>query len=201
MTDIIAKLVLSGFVIVVGWIIVSPIVFVWWFFDRDSRDRFARRHGGIRTGVYIGAFCFLLVVLARGTQELLVFVPDNWGGTDEDGAFVSVRSTIGSTLGALFSLFLVQVFVNHEKVQAENRRLSIAPEIKMRKDAWHLLGREGLIQRHKETEATLAELRGRMRNPGLSLDEERDASVLAGLLAELACLLEEAEQAGARDDA
>ncbi|MBW2740859.1 MAG: hypothetical protein JRE64_18890 [Deltaproteobacteria bacterium] len=132
MNDILLNILPFGLAIpLFGWLIVSPIVFIWWFLDTDNRDLFTERHKRIATVVFFGAFFSFFFVLGQGIEEFLVFISNDWGGYDEDGKFVSTRSSIAHTLALLLTFFFIYVFDKFEKMRTESRRL----EIYKRKDA------------------------------------------------------------------
>jgi hypothetical protein len=84
--------------------------------------------------VFIGAFSSLVFVLGQGIEELLAFIPADWGGYDEDGEFVTAKSSIANTLAFCLSFFFIHVFDKFEKMRTENQRLSIIAEIQKQKD-------------------------------------------------------------------
>ena len=116
------KIVLLGFLVLFhGWMIVSMIVFVWWFFNLEKRDRFSEWTETTPGLVFAGAFCGLVFVLYIGTEQLFAFIPGSWGTYAEDS--IPTRDFIAITLGGLLSLFFVHVFHRFYKIREVNRRL------------------------------------------------------------------------------
>lgn len=168
-----------------GWLLISPLVFIWWFLDTETRDRITQEHGTIANAVYIGSFFSLLIVLGQGFEQLLVFIPPDWGGYDEDGEFITTRSQIAYTLAFSISFFFIHVFEKFGKLHTENERLSIIAEIKKRTDGLQYQSRETLIERRNHTKAEMQKLRERSRDDRLSSESENELWILDGLLDEL----------------
>jgi len=172
--------------VILGGPFVSAIVFIWWFldFNRDGeypdlyrglgdaapiRDRFAERHKGIRNVVFIGAFWFLLCVLATGIEDFLWFIPSGWGEYDEDGYFSSTRGHVAFWLALLLSIFFAHVFCRSAKIRAEKQKLTIVARMR-REDAFRY---RSLMEEQDETQTILADLRDRLYNRSPLADEEQ----------------------------
>ena len=52
-----------------AWLILSPVVFVWWFFDPYAKNRFSKSHGKIAMVIYIGAFLSLMLIFSQGIEK------------------------------------------------------------------------------------------------------------------------------------
>ena len=125
-----------------------------------------------------------MFVLSQGIEQILVFIPADWGGLDEDGVLKTARSSIAYTLALVFSFFLVHVFDRFEKLRAENDRLSVAAEIQNRERGLRHQSREALIERRSETEAALKELDTRFQQGRFPSHGERERRILRALLAD-----------------
>ena len=154
---------------------IAPITAIWWFFDVDAQERAWKKHESAVGAVYIISFIVLMVVLGEGIKELLIFIPNHWGGYDEDGDFVTARAYIGYFLGFIAALFFAHVFSSFEKLRAINRKLSVPTEIRTRKDGLRYCTREQLVQTRKQVSAELEKLRDRvpMENPMTSKEEDQ----------------------------
>ena len=67
-----------------GWLLSSPFLFVWWFFDHRNRQAFFKKYdlaapiGFVIAG--IGSFFLLLMFLAEGFEQCLKpMLPGSWG--------------------------------------------------------------------------------------------------------------------------
>lgn len=188
MTDTLLKI--TVFVVGIplfGWLLLSPLIFIWWFFDTDTRDRFALRHEKLTMAVYAGTFFCLVFVLGEGIEELLVFIPADWGEYNEDGDFVTTRNSIAYALAFFLSLLFVDVSRKFDEMRTENERLSVLTETQKRKDGLRHRSREALIRGRDETETKLKELRERSYSGRLSSGDYRELRVLEELLDEFDC--------------
>jgi len=167
--------------VILDIIIISlPLVFIWWFFNTEDRDRFAARHEKIAGAVYIGALLSLGIVLAQGIEHFLEFIPGDWGGFDEEGEFVPARRGAATTMTTFLLVFVFHVFDKFEKLRMENKRLSerekvfqeemrIIAEVKKRKDDLRYRSHETLIKKRGNIEAALQKLREPSSNSSTEL--------------------------------
>jgi len=177
-----------GFVVGIplsAWLLVLPIIFIWWFLDTYTRDEFTQRHEKIAATVVIGTFFSLVLVLGQGIEALLVFIPADWGGHGEDGEFVSARDSWAVPLAILVSFFFVHAFSKFDTMRNENKHLSNLAEIQNRRAGLRHLHRETLIEKQGRTEADLQKLGDRLYEGRLSSGGERELRVLEELLDEL----------------
>ena len=200
------------FSVIVSIIIISlPLIFIWWFFDTEERDRFAARHEKIAGAVYIGALLSLGMVLVPGIEQFLVFSPDDWGGFDEDGEFVPAKRGVATTMTAFLLLFVVHVFDKFEKLRTENKRLSehatviqeemgIIAEIQKRKDDLRYQCRKTLIEKRDNIEAAVRKLRDISDEGRLSSKSKTKLRILEELLDEINYRIRETEPSDALDE-
>ena len=199
--NIILVLTIGLAFLLLGWLIVSPIVFVFWFFDANMRTRFVERHGGIAIAVFSGTFICLFCILFLGIEKLLVFIPSDWGRYDEDGEFVSATSMIAMVLAIPPFLFFYYVLGTFGEIRSENRRLTIIVEIQKRKDALPHYNRDLLIKKRDETQTELEGLRDLRNDRGfLSADKKGELQILNAILEELKYRIGEIEQSDALDE-
>jgi hypothetical protein len=120
MTSILDAILFFGIKVpVFAWFLVSPPVYIWWFFNTDMRDRFTDRHEKIAAGVGIGSFLCLIFVLMHGIEDLLWFIPAEWGIYDEEKHYSSVKSVISTALALPLSCFFAYVFFKLEEMRRE----------------------------------------------------------------------------------
>jgi hypothetical protein len=62
-----------------GWLIFSPIIYIWFFFNTRKTEQFKERHHIITIAIHIGASLTLLIVLFRGIEPYFSFIPKNLG--------------------------------------------------------------------------------------------------------------------------
>ena len=141
-----------------GWLIVSSGFCIWLYFSVRLRHRVIN-NDAMTVIVFLGAFISLTLVLDHGFEKLLAFIPDNWGGFDEDGEFVTTRSSIAIFLAAITSIFFGCMFFRIGELRKENRELKTIVEIENRKKDLKYLSRESLTRKCEETETLLSKLR------------------------------------------
>lgn len=183
-----------------AWLIISPPVFIWWFYDTETRDQILKKHENVTIAVYIGTFISFIFVLIQGLEQVFVFIPPDWGGYDEDGDFVSTRYEIACIMAIFISFFFIHVFCKFDKLHTENKRLSYIAEIKKRTDGLRYLSREYLIERRNETKAEMQKLRDSSydsRRPTEIMDE---LWILDELLDELECRIRLTEASDTIDE-
>ncbi len=138
-----------------GWLILSPIVFIWWFFDPDARDRFKERHPRVEFAVFIGAFLCICGIFFLGIERVLVFIPGHWGRYDVDGGFIATRLSIASILSLFLGFFFIVVFERFEKIRCENQRLTMIAERDKWKEELRHMSRARLKEKQGDIEAKL----------------------------------------------
>ncbi len=92
-----------------GWLIVSSIAVIWWYFRPKQLDSLLRdRHEGRVKALNIGAFISLATILVLGCRQILVFIPDrSWDG-DEPGLRTNLATWVAVGLSAFFAYLLAQ---------------------------------------------------------------------------------------------
>jgi hypothetical protein len=79
-----------------AWVIVSPLIFIYWHFAPGKRGRLQSRHGNIPAVINIGTFLSRVFVLSIGIRSLLSFLPASWGWYEE-GEFVQARKRVSAS--------------------------------------------------------------------------------------------------------
>lgn len=91
--------------VIIAWLVLSPLVWGYWY----TKDVETQRSRGWGYLVGLGAFISCVYVLTEGIHAGLSFMPDSWGGYDEDGEYVTMRRSISFTGGLLGSLALMDL--------------------------------------------------------------------------------------------
>ena len=103
--------------------IVSCAVVVYFFYhDTDKNDSF-RNHNRFTYGIYISAFITVMLTLSVGIESLLVFIPKDWGGFDEDGDWRSSREEIALLLSFLSTYFIANLLSKYQKLKEKMQSL------------------------------------------------------------------------------
>ena len=144
--------------------------------------------------IYIGAFLSLMLIFSQGIEKLLFFIPDNWGGYDENGEFVTTRSLIAYTLALLASFFFGHVFDKLEILRDENHRLNIIAEIERRKRELRYSCLDSLIEKRKKVETKLKDLRKKSYKTRRSFYVKSEIQILEEMLDELEYKISETER-------
>lgn len=97
-------------IVLIGWLVGAPLMWIWWGINRDAWHRFKKAHAYLVVAVHIGAFLGIFLFLKYAFEGLLVFIPGRWGTWDEDGEFRSIRSTLAVVLAIGGASFLSYVF-------------------------------------------------------------------------------------------
>jgi hypothetical protein len=181
-----------------GWLIISPIAYVWFFLDIEKAEQFKERHENITGAIIIGATLSLFIVLLLGIERFLVFIPREWGRY-EYGEFTSIRVYISGVLALSFSYFFIHIIYELDNMRSENRRLSkhrqsrIVKEIQKRKDELLYCSRDLLLKKQEETQDQLQRLEEIDDERRLSDDEEMDIKALYELLEEIEYRIQKTE--------
>jgi len=96
-------------VLVYIWLAVSPVIWIFWsVFGFPEADEYSSRPPKFWfVAIFLGAIGAFGFIISAGLDQCLIFLPESWGSIDEDGQFVSVRSAISKTLGAMASLGII----------------------------------------------------------------------------------------------
>jgi hypothetical protein len=111
-----------------AWLIFSPLVFIYWHFDRDARHQYEEH----AHAVLLGTLITLTVMIGAVLTELLVHIPDSWGSLNQNGVFVRMRGYVGFTLGLLAAIHLMQSISKKEVVEDKKRALCHELEVNQR---------------------------------------------------------------------
>ncbi len=151
--------------LLVGWIGLSWFIVINWIFKPETKKCFRRYHEREKREkwkffVHISALFGLLYIFAAGIESFLFFIPESWGGFDENGEFVTMRWSLAFFLGFVAALKFMSLLEEHGKLRAQNKQLSIELEVREQLDSLRSLAsveREKEISRIKATVTELAE--------------------------------------------
>ncbi len=122
--DSLPRIILGCIVIpVLAWLILSPVVFVWLHHFPADKDRIAKKSENILWAVYLGSFFALGLVLGAGLEEMLFFMPSDWGSYDHDGNYQTTRRSIALFFSSLSALFIAYIFGEYYRIREDNQQL------------------------------------------------------------------------------
>ncbi len=114
------ELILPILYVVLGaWLLISPLVYIYWHFNRDVRRQYEEHVHA----VFLGTLITLTIMIGTVLTQLLVQIPESWGSLNQDGVFVRIQGYIGFTLGLLAAIHLMQSMSRHEAVEDKKRDL------------------------------------------------------------------------------
>jgi hypothetical protein len=182
-------------VILLSWLVISPLVVVWWHFRPDNRKEYIEKREWVAQSLYIGAFLSLIIVLLFGFKEMLFFIPSNWGGFDEDAKFVSARTQVAGWLAVSLSIFVAYLCLECESQREELKKLHCTEdELPAAKDAAYHAER-----RAEFLEGRIRAIMIRLEDLGVKemydeLERAEDADADAWIEQQLALLEEQEEE-------
>gem|GEM_PF-4886152 len=104
------------------WLVISPLVFLWLFFDNRRRDYFIKHYAIAYFIVTLGSIVCLCIVLMTGLESLLIFIPMDWGSSNADGEFITTRNTISGMFAVFLTFIFCAVFENRNRFRSENHQ-------------------------------------------------------------------------------
>lgn len=138
---------------VVAWLVASPCIFIWWWFNRDSRKRISATRPGLVMLIDTSTFFSLTSLLVAGFHQVLFFLPDE-SSTNDDGG--GLRIHVSATLGVgLAFFFLIELFLRIEELRARSERLALIEEVDRRRRDLRARSLDGLIKKREEIEAQI----------------------------------------------
>jgi len=177
------------------WLIVSPIIVVrWFFFCPDERLVYSRSHSAIAKGIYIGAFISFVAVVWGGIQNLLFFVPDDWGTFDEDGEFTSVKSMVAGVAALVLGFFIVHVLDRYEKMRSQNEAHRILAEAEKRVSYLSNCSLDDLKEKKEVCLLKREELQQKHSGCSRSPDDRFEIEVLSNVINTIGSMIKEEEQ-------
>ena len=186
-TALIWIVAIAVFVPFLLWLTVSPILVIYWQIDPNAQRRFESRHEWFIGAAYIGALMACVYILTQGIEAMLVFIPESWGGYDEDGEWVTSRNSIAFMLAIIASFAIGSVFERHNKLRAEHMRLKIDLQIKEGRAVVAGAGPEQVKKMIQDYEIRTKELYDLKYTDYLSESQEVELKVKSQLLIDL-CL-------------
>ena len=111
-----------------AWLIISPLVYIYWHFNRDARHQY-EKHVHV---VFLGTLITLTVMIGAVLALFLVYIPESWGWLNHDGVFVRMRGYMGFTLGLLVAIHLMQTVSKNEALEDKKQALCHELEVNRR---------------------------------------------------------------------
>lgn len=111
-----------------AWLVISPLVYIYWHFNRDVRRQYEEHV----PAVVLGTLITLTVMIGAVLSLFLVHIPESWGWLNHDRVFVRMRGYMGFTLGLLSAIHLMQTVSKKEALEDKKRALSHELEINRR---------------------------------------------------------------------
>ena len=194
---------LMGFIALLGgWLVLSPIICMWWLLNPGSGTDFGETHEGIATVIYVGGIISFFSVLTAGLDRCLFFIPDNWGQYIGGANFIRASLAFAFPLGFVSTCCFGYIFSKYEQVYEENRRLSMVAECHKRTGKLKCWSRYSLVvQKRDEVAGELQRLLGGPDEREVSAKEEREIEILYLVLGELELQIQELDAIDGLDDA
>lgn len=108
------SMLLTGVFFLKLWLLLSPIIFLWLFYDNTRRRLLKKKYPvGYMVGswvVFIGFFLFLWMALGSGIEPFLLFLPNTWGSVGENGFFITASNSWALTMGMILTFFISASF-------------------------------------------------------------------------------------------
>jgi hypothetical protein len=111
-----------------AWLLISPLVYIYWHFNRDARHQ----HEEHVHAVLLGTLITLTLMIGAVLTQLLVYIPESWGWLNHDAVFVRMRGYMAFTLGLLAAIHLMQSMSKKEAVEDKKRALCHELEVNQR---------------------------------------------------------------------
>jgi hypothetical protein len=111
-----------------AWLLISPLVYTYWHFNRDARHQYEEHVHA----VFLGTLITLTVMIGAVLTQLFVHISGSWGSLNQDGVLVSMRGYMGYALGLFAAIHLMQSMSKKEAVEDEKRALCHELEVNRR---------------------------------------------------------------------
>jgi len=160
------ELILPILYIALGaWLIVSPVVYIYWHFNRDVRRQYEEH----THAVFLGTLIAITVIIGALMTQLLLHIPESWATFNQDDAFVRMRGYLGFTLGLLAAIHFMQWMSKKEGV--EDRKRALCHELEVNRYTSEL-GHLNFLKPSKDKGEWAESMAGsplRLRNMGTNL--------------------------------
>jgi hypothetical protein len=111
-----------------AWLTISPLVYIYWHFNRDARHQYEEHVHA----VLLGTLITLTLMIGAVLTQLLVYIPESWGSLNQDGIFVGMRGYMGFALGLLAAIHFMQSMSKKKAVEDKKRALCHELEVNQR---------------------------------------------------------------------
>ena len=111
-----------------AWLVISPLIYIYWHFNRDVRRQYEEH---VRA-VFLGTLITLTVVIGAGLTQLFTLLPESWGSLSQDSGFVRMRGSMGFIVGLLFAIHFMQSMSKREALEDKKRALRHELEVNRR---------------------------------------------------------------------
>ena len=111
-----------------AWLIISPLVYIYWHFNRDVRQQYEEHVHA----VFLGTLITSTVMIGAGLTQLLVFLPESCSRLIQGGGSVGMPGSIGFTMGLLVAIHLMQSMSKKEAFEDKRRALCHELEVNRR---------------------------------------------------------------------
>jgi hypothetical protein len=168
-----------------AWLLISPIFWVYWFFNPNALGRFSAKHKNICWVIGIGAFLGCWVVIGGGLERILWFVPANWGYRNEEGEFRLIRNSVAGVVSFFMAIFIAYIFGEVRMLRREVLKKENQIERARWKDEFKHMGKGELEEKVAEIKQDIEKLNGLSCKVGLTIDQEEELNLLHELLYDL----------------
>lgn len=123
---------------ITAWLLLSPLLVIYWVFFPQYQKRFLERHKYVTYGIFFGAFFGSLFIIGSGVEKLLEIIPSDWGSLDEDGEFVTTRRSISIPVGFFLTLLLESILSKYVDLRTDNRKMKMRLRVYEETNAIHI---------------------------------------------------------------
>ena len=111
-----------------AWLIISPLVYIYWHFNRDARQQYEEHVHA----VFLGTLITLTVMIGAGLTQLLTFLPESWSNQIQGGDLVGMRGSIGFTIGLFVAIDFMRSMSKKQAFKDKKRALCHELEVNRR---------------------------------------------------------------------
>lgn len=167
------------------WLFISPIIFVYWLFDRDCFRKYQAIHKHKVIVIGIGALLATGIFLVIGMEHCLIFIPASWGNLDEGGEWISTRYAFAVSTPFPVLLVLCEFLSRHFKLLDERIGLKASVQFNAHKERYATADAELLSSAIADCNNKLTDYYRIQRTDYLTEDEDVDYHACSLLLEHL----------------